>query len=72
MAYRLLVAQLAVKDRSGKINQHLQSPQGANHGPIIPWLSEPQAAHMLRCNLAEEPQSKQIPRLISKSIEFEL
>ncbi|ODR07306.1 hypothetical protein BHQ21_09645 [Mycobacterium sherrisii] len=54
MAYKLTVAMLAVKDQYGTINQHMAQPVGTLLGPIIPWLSDEDAAHLIAKGLVEE------------------
>lgn len=57
MAYRLSpqVHLVLVKDQEGKVNYHYSSPPGnsLDFGPIIPWLSDEQSAHLLRLGMIE-------------------
>ncbi len=57
MPYRLKpgVPVVLVKDRHGKINYHYARPQpkGRDFGPTIPWLSDDQAAYLIRIGYVE-------------------
>jgi len=47
---------VCVKDQAGRVCYHYAQPQpkGRDFGPLIPWLSEGQAAHLLRCRMVEK------------------
>jgi hypothetical protein len=45
---------VCIKDRHGKICYHYGDPvAGRMFGSCIPWLSDEQAAHLLRCQTVE-------------------
>jgi hypothetical protein len=53
--YRVLAPMVPVRDEDGFIRHHYKDGTGsrADRGPIIRWLSDAQAAHLLRLNVIE-------------------
>src|ERR1700744_6494947 len=55
MPYRLKpgVPLVCVRNRKGEVVYHYANPPHGMSGPIIPWLSDDQAAHLLRIQYIE-------------------
>lgn len=55
MPYRVIAPLVIIKDREGRARHHYRDvPASAGiGGPVIPWLSNEQAAHLLRLGLIE-------------------
>lgn len=55
MPYRLMpgVPLVCVRNQAGKIVYHYASPIRGMFGPIIPWLSDDQAAYLIRIGYVE-------------------
>jgi hypothetical protein len=67
MPYLVTAPLVLAKDREGKVRYHYRGnvPAPANSGPIIPWLSDEQAAHFLRLGVVERIEEEK-PVDISK------
>ena len=63
MPYRVKpeVPLVCVKNRAGRVIYHYAKPPHGMTGPIIPWLSDDQAAHLTRIGYVERLDDDELP-----------